>query len=86
MQKQSTCIKCKNNLFKSCKRHCVFGQNSRSVIIYNDIFTTKRCKKVQSPAKQFKELFSLVCSFFALNEPSSALNYLKTAFILINQN
>ena len=36
-------------------------------IIYNDIFTTLRHKKVQSPAKQFKELFILVCYFFALN-------------------
>ena len=34
---------------------------------------------------QFKELFSLVCYFFALNLPSSALNHLKTAFILTNQ-
>ena len=32
-------------------------------IIYNDIFTSLRRKKVQSPAKQFKELFSLVCYF-----------------------
>ena len=30
-------------------------------IIYNDIFASSRCKKVQSQAKQFKELFSLVC-------------------------
>ena len=36
-------------------------------IIYNDIFTSLRHKKVQSLAKQFKELFSLVCYFFALN-------------------
>ena len=36
-------------------------------IIYNYIFTSLRCKKVQSQAKQFKELFSLVCYFFALN-------------------
>ena len=48
-------------------------------IIYNDIFTSLRRKKVQSPAKQFKELFSLVCYFFALN-------YLKTAFTWTNQN
>ena len=28
-------------------------------IIYNDIFTSLRRKKIQIPAKQFKELFSL---------------------------
>lgn len=43
-------------------------------------------KKVQSPAKQFKELFSLVCYFFALNSPSSVMSHLKTAFILTNRN
>ena len=31
-----------------------------------------------------KELFSLVCYFFALTKPSSVLNYPKTAFILTN--
>ena len=36
-------------------------------IIYNDIPILLRRKKVQSPAQQFKELFSLVCYFFALN-------------------
>ena len=32
------------------------------MIIYNGIFTSLRCKKI-SLAKQFKELFSLVCYF-----------------------
>ena len=36
-------------------------------VTHNDVFTSLRRKKVQSPAKQFKELFSLVCYFFALN-------------------
>ena len=69
MQKKSARFKCKNNLFKLCKCHCAFGQNNRvrSKIIYNDIFTSLRRKKVQIPAKQFKELFSLVCYCFALN-------------------
>ena len=35
--------------------------------IYNNIFTSLRRKNIQSPAKQIKELFSLVCYFFALN-------------------
>ena len=62
MQKQSACIKCKNNLFKPvCSvKIIVFNQN-------NNIFTSLRYKEFQSPAKQFKELFSLVCYFFALN-------------------
>ena len=49
-------------------------------------FRSLRRKKVQSLAEQFKGLFSLVCYFFALNQPSLALNYLKTAFILANQS
>ena len=77
MQKQSARIKCK---FKPCKRRYALGQN-------NNTFTSIRRKKVQSRVKQFKKLFSLVCYFFALNKPSSALNYLKKiAFILTNQN
>ena len=32
--------------------------------IYNDIFTSIRCKKLQSLAKQFKELFSLCPNHF----------------------
>ena len=36
-------------------------------IIYNDILIPLRRKKVQSPAKQFKELLSLACYFSALN-------------------
>ena len=31
------------------------------------ILTSLKRRKVQSPAKQFKELFSLVCYFFTLN-------------------
>ena len=72
-------LKKKRDSFSEAKRaHQVqksFIQTVRSVkqprtmktIIYNDIFTSLRRKKVQSPAKQFKELFSLVCYFFALN-------------------
>ena len=56
------------------------------IIIYNDIVPSLRHKKIQSPAKHFKELFSLVCYMFALNKPSSALNHLKAAFTLTNQN
>ena len=88
MQKQRTRIKCKiiysnpaSDILRSFKT-TAYDQT----IIYNIIFITLRCKKSQSPAKQFKELFSLVCYFFALNQPSSALNYLKTAFILTNPN
>ena len=68
-----------SNLFKPY----VQSKQPRAIktLIYNDIFTSLRCKKVQSLAQQFKELFSLVCYFFKLNEPSSALNCLKTAFI-----
>ena len=43
MQKQSARIKCKNNSFKPCKRHCAFGlKQPRAIktIIYNDIFTS----------------------------------------------
>ena len=82
MQKQSACIKCKNNLFIALKvTLCIWSKQpcTTKTIIYNDIL---RCKKVQSLTKQFKELFSLACYFFALNLPSSAFNYLKTAFIL----
>ena len=75
MQKQSARIMCINNLFKPSKSRCVFGQNS-------NIFTSLRRKKVQCQAQQFKELFSLVCYFFALNSPSSALNHLKNCSYL----
>ena len=66
---------------------CTRSKQLRTIktIIYNDIFTSLRRKKIQSSAKQFKELFSVVCYFFALNLPFSALNYLKTVFILNNQ-
>ena len=43
-------IKWKNNLFKPCKWHCAFGQNNGftiKTIIYSDIFTSLRPKKVQ---------------------------------------
>ena len=55
--KQSARIKCKNNLFKPC----VQSKQPRTIktIIYNDIFTSLRRNKVQSPSKQFKKLFSL---------------------------
>ena len=45
MQKQSARIKCKNNLFKPCVR----SKQPRTIktIIYNDIFTSLRHKKVQ---------------------------------------
>ena len=48
---------------------CVRSKQLRTIktIIYNDIFTSLRRKKVQSPAKQLKKFFSLVCYFFALN-------------------
>ena len=67
---------------------CVPSKQPRTIktIIYKDIFTSLRRKKVQNPAKQLKELFGLVCYFFALNQPSSVLNYLKTSFILTNQD
>ena len=69
MQKQSARIKCKNNLFKPCRWHCAFDQDNRlkktiEKIIYNDIFTSLTRKKSQSPAKQFKELFSLCLNHF----------------------
>ena len=48
---------------------CVRSKQPRTIktIIYNNIFTSLRRKKDQSLAIQFKELFSLVCYFFALN-------------------
>ena len=48
---------------------CVWSKQRRTIktIAYNDVFTSLRRKKVQIPAKQFKELFSLVCYFFTLN-------------------
>ena len=48
---------------------CVRSKQPRTIktIIYNDIFTSLRGKKVQYPAKQLKELLGLVCYFFALN-------------------
>ena len=69
MQKQSALIKCNivySNLLSDIVRS-VKKPRTIKTIIYNDIFTSLRRKKVQSPAKQFKELFSLVCFFFALN-------------------
>ena len=44
MQKQSTRIKCKNNLFKPCIR----SKQPRTIktIIYNDIFTSLKRKKL----------------------------------------
>ena len=36
-------------------------------VIHNDILTSIRRKKVQSPAKQFKELFSLCPNHFRWN-------------------
>ena len=67
---------------------CVRSKQLRMIqtIIYNDNFQSFKRKKIQSPAKHFKELFSLVCYFFALNKPSSTLNHLKAAFTLTNQN
>ena len=51
-----------SDIVPSVKKLCTI-----KTMIYNAIFISLRCKKVQSPAKQFKELFSLVCYFFALN-------------------
>ena len=63
--KQSARIMCKNNLFKPCVR----SKQPRTIktIICTDIFTSLRRKKVQSPAKQFKELFSLCPNHFRWN-------------------
>ena len=74
---------------QTCRVVCPCSKQPRTIktLIYNDIFQIfKVQKKVQSPVKQFKELFSLVCCFFARNLPSSALNYLKTALTFTNQN
>ena len=48
---------------------CVRSKQPRTIktIIYNDIFTSLRRKKIQSSAKQLEEFFSVVCYFFALN-------------------
>ena len=48
---------------------CIRSKKPHTIktIIYKDIFTSLRCKKVQHLAKQVKELFSLVCYFFTLN-------------------
>ena len=69
--KQSARIKCKNNnLFKPCVR----SKQSRTIktIICSYIFTSLRRKKVQSPAKQFKELFSLCPNHFRWNGCTTA--------------
>ena len=72
-------LKKKRDSFSEAKRaHQVqksFIQTVRSVkqprtmktIIYNDIFTSLRRKKVQSPDVQFKELFSLCLNHFRWN-------------------
>ena len=89
MQKQSERIKYKNKLFKFCSRHSAFWSKQLHMIktiIYNDIFTSLRCKKVQSPAKQFKELNVWFVTSLHQFLPSSAMKYLKTAIILTNQN
>ena len=63
MQKQSMHIKCKNNFYSNL---CIWSKQPCTIktVIYNDIFTSLRCKKVQSPAKKFKELFSLCPNHF----------------------
>ena len=68
MQKQSACIKCKNDFFiaSDIVRSVKTTANDKT-IIYNDIFTSLRRKKVQNPDEQLKELFGLVCYFFSLN-------------------
>ena len=68
MQKQSARIKCKNDFFiaSDIVRSVKTTANDKT-IIYNDIFTSLRRKKVQNPDEQLKELFGLVCYFFALN-------------------
>ena len=45
---------------------CVRSKKPRRIktITGNDIFTSLRCKKVQIPTKQFKELFSLCPKHF----------------------
>ena len=67
---------------------CIRSKQLRMIqtIIYHDNFQSFERKKIQSLAKHFKELFSLACYFFALNKPSSALNHLKAAFTLTNEN
>ena len=60
MQKQSAHIKCKNNLFKPASNTV----RTIKTIMYNDIFPSLRRKKVQIPAKQYKELFSLCPDHF----------------------
>ena len=48
---------------------CIQSKQPRMIktAIYNDIFTSLRCKKNQSQAKQFKELFSLCSNHFQWN-------------------
>ena len=48
---------------------CIRSKQPRTIktVIYNDIFTSLRRKKVQSPAKQFKELLSLCPNHFRWN-------------------
>ena len=60
MKRQSTRSKYKN-IYPNPASDIV---RSVKTVIYNDIFTPLRCKKVQSPAKQFKELFSLCPNHF----------------------
>ena len=67
MQKQSARIKCKNNLFKPFKWLWAKQPHAIKTIIYNDIFTSLRRKKIQSSAKHFKKLFSLGLNHFRWN-------------------
>ena len=68
MQKQSARIECKN-IYTSPAGDIVRLKQPRTIktVIYNYVFTPLRRKKVQSPAKQFKELFSLCSNHFRWN-------------------
>ena len=57
-------MKCKNNLFKPC----VWSKQPSTIktIICNDIFTSLRRKKVQSPAKQLKKIVQSVSKLLSM--------------------
>ena len=63
-----------SNFKMNGRKPCVRSKQPRTIktIVCNDIFTSQKCKNVQSPAKQFKELFSLCPITFDEMESSFA--------------
>ena len=76
--KQSARIKCKYNLFKPCARS---NQPRRiKTIISNDIFTSLRRKKVQSPASSSRNCS--VCVRITFEEMESFPRFNRVCFLI----